>query len=73
MEDRTIPRKSVEVVVDLSNGKTLTGRIPIDLDTRLSDFMNEPEQFFILFDVDGVLRIVNKSHVREIRHVGDVD
>ena len=73
MEDRKIPRKEVEVVIDLASGTVITGKIPIDMDTRLSDFMNRPETFFLLFDIDGNLRIINKNHVREIRHVGDVE
>jgi len=69
MEDRTIPRQQITVVIELPSGRFINGKIPMDLDTRLSDFMNGPEKFFILFDIDGMMRIFNKSHIVEIREV----
>ena len=69
MEDRTIPRQHISVVIELPSGRYINGKMPIDLDTRLSDFMNGPEQFFIIFDVDGVMRIINKSQIVVIYEV----
>jgi len=69
MEDRTIPRQQISVVIELPSGRFINGKIPMDLDSRLSDFMNEPEQFFVLFDIDGLMRIFNKSQIVEIREV----
>ena len=67
MEDRSIPRQTVPVTLSLSDGRNLAGEIQIDLDTRLSDFMNLPEQFFVIKDKDGALKIINKSHIVDIR------
>jgi hypothetical protein len=66
MEDRGIPRQTVNVNVSLSGSRTVAGELQIDLDSRLSDFMNEPESFIVLKDKNGTLRIVNKMHIIEI-------
>ncbi len=69
MEDRTIPRQKLNIAVSLSDGRNLAGEIQIDLDTRLSDFMNTPERFIAVRDKDGNLKIVNKDHIIDIRIV----
>ena len=69
MEDRTIPRQKLNIALSLSDGRNLSGEIQIDLDTRLSDFMNTPERFIAVRDKDGILKIVNKDHIIEIRIV----
>jgi hypothetical protein len=66
MEDRTIPRQPVHVTVTLSDSRSITGKICIDLDSRLSDFMNQPGQFFVLRDKNDITRIINKAQVIEI-------
>lgn len=66
MEDLAIPRQTVRVTVTLIDSRDVAGEIQIDLDTRLSDFMNQPEQFFVLKDNNGALRIVNKNQIIEI-------
>ena len=66
MEDRAIPRQSVHVIITLSDSRNLSGEIQIDLDSRLSDFMNQPERFIILRDKDNSLKIVNKDHIIEV-------
>jgi hypothetical protein len=66
MEDKTIPRQSVHVILTLSDSRNLSGDIQIDLDSRLSDFMNQPERFIILRDKDNTLKIVNKDHIIEV-------
>ncbi|MDP2982130.1 MAG: hypothetical protein Q8O92_02225 [Candidatus Latescibacter sp.] len=66
MEDKTIPRQSVHVIITLSDSRNLSGEIQIDLDSRLSDFMNKPERFLILRDKDNSLKIVNKDHIIEV-------
>lgn len=66
MEDKTIPRQSVHVIITLSDSRNLSGEIQIDLDSRLSDFMNQPERFIILRDKDNSLKIVNKDHIIEV-------
>ena len=67
MEDRAIPRQIVKVTISLSDGRNISGEIQIDLDTRLSDFMNYPERFIIITDKDNTLKIINKDHVLDIR------
>ncbi len=67
MEDRAIPRQVVKVAISLSDGRNISGEIQIDLDTRVSDFMNYPERFIIIKDKDNTYKIVNKDHVVDIR------
>jgi len=67
MEDRTIPRQTISVSLSLSDGRNLSGEIQIDLDMRLSDFINQPEKFIILKDRDNVLKLINKAHIVDIR------
>jgi len=67
MEDRTIPRQTVSVSLSLSDGRNLSGEIQIDLDMRLSDFINQPEKFIILKDKDNALKLINKAHIVDIR------
>ncbi len=69
MEDRGIPRQTVKVNVSLNGSRTVAGEIQIDLDSRLSDFMNQPEPFIVLKDKNGTLRIVNKLHIIEIMEI----
>ena len=66
MEDRTIPRQTIRVTVTLSGSRNLAGELHIDLDSRLSDFMNAPERFIAIKDKNGTLRIINKEHIVEI-------
>ena len=66
MEDRAIPRQTVKVTVSLSDGRNVSGDIQIDLDARLSDFMNYPERFIIISDKDKTLKIINKDHIVDI-------
>ena len=67
MEDRAIPRQIEKVTVSLSDGRNISGEIQIDLDTRLSDFMNYPERFIIISDRNKALKIINKDHIVDIR------
>ena len=67
MEDRAIPRQIVKVTISLSDGRNISGEIQIDLDTRLSDFLNYPERFIIIKDKDNTLKIINKDHIVDIR------
>ena len=67
MEDKTIPRQKIDVTLSLSDGRNISGIIQIDLDTRLSDFLNYPERFIILRDKDQAIKIVNKDHVVDVR------
>jgi hypothetical protein len=69
MEDRSIPRQSVLVTLTLSDSRSLTGELQIDLDSRLSDFMNGPDHFVIVKDRNGSLKILNKAHIIEIMEV----
>ena len=66
MEDRGIPRQTIKVTVTLSGSRNIAGELQIDLDSRLSDFMNQPEPFIVIRDKNGTLRIVNKEHIIEI-------
>ena len=66
MEDRLIPRQSVHVIITLTDSRNLSGEIQIDLDSRLSDFMNLPERFIKIRDKDQSLKIVNKDHIIEV-------
>ncbi len=67
MEDRKIPRQKTLVAVSLSDGRSLSGVIQIDLDTRLSDFMNQKDRFVVLRDLDDSLKLINKDHIIDIR------
>ena len=67
MEDRTIPRQMVSISLTLIDGHTATGELQIDLDARLSDFMNKDEQFIVLRDTNDSVRIVNKQHIIDVR------
>ena len=69
MEDRAIPRQTVKMTITLSDGRSISGEMQIDLDTRLSDFMNFPERFIVMKDKDNTLKIINKDHIIEVRVV----
>jgi len=66
MEDKTIPRQTVPVSVSLSDGRIINGEIQIDLDLRLSDYMNGTQKFIIIKDVDHTLKLVNKDHIVDV-------
>jgi hypothetical protein len=61
-----IPRQTVKVFLSLVDGRNVSGEIQIDLDMRLSDYMNEPQQFIIIRDKDNALKLVNKAHIVDI-------
>ena len=67
MEDKKIPRQNATVTLTLSDGRNISGIIQIDLDTRLTDFMNLPERFIIIKDYDQAMKIINKGHIIDIR------
>ena len=67
MVDRGIPRQIVQVTITLSSGRNIQGEIQIDLDMRLSDFLNNSDQFVIITDSDKALNIINKNHIVEVR------
>ncbi len=71
--DRAIPRQVVIVEIDLINGKTYTGKVFIDLQSRLLDFVNIEEQFFVFIDTqdegDDIVRLINKKHIIEVRPI----
>ena len=67
MEDRSIPRQTVSATMSLIDGRNISGEIQIDLDTRLSDFMNLPENFIVIKDKNNALMIINKNHIIDIR------
>ncbi len=67
MEDRVIPRQMINIRLTLSNSQSVSGDLQIDLDSRLSDFMNRPEQFIVIRDSDGGVRIINKAHIVDVR------
>jgi hypothetical protein len=67
MDDRILPRQTVKVSISLTDKRNISGEIQIDLDTRVSDFMNFPEKFIIIKDKDNTLKIVNKDHIIDIR------
>jgi len=63
MNRKAIPRQTVQVTISIVDGKNMKGTIQFDLDMRLSDFVNGPERFLVLRDVNDELRIINKDHV----------
>ena len=67
MEDRTVPRQALKVTLSLSDGRNLSGTIQIDMDSRLSDFMNISTEFIVFTDKDGILKIINKNHIVDIK------
>ncbi|MBT4483872.1 MAG: hypothetical protein HOC71_09370 [Candidatus Latescibacteria bacterium] len=73
MEDRTVPRQTLKVTLSLSDGRNLSGTIQIDMDSRLSDFMNISKQFIVFTDKDGGLKIINKYHIIDIRDSESTD
>lgn len=66
MQERGIPRQIVRVEITLSDSRILSGELQIDLDSRLSDFLNLPEKFIILKDKSGITKIVHKTHIVEV-------
>ena len=62
-----VPRQTIEVTLSLSDGRNSSGTIQIDMDSRLSDFMNSSTQFIVFTDKDGSLKIINKNHIIDIR------
>lgn len=66
MTERGIPRQIVRVEITLSDSRKYFGEIQIDLDSRLSDFLNLPETFVCLKDKDGITRIIHKAHIIEV-------
>ena len=67
MVDKVIPRQTIKITISLSDGRNISGELQIDLDTRLSDFMNFPERFIFIKDVDEGLKIINKDHIIDLR------
>ena len=67
MEDKVIPRQIVKVTISLSDGRNVAGELQIDLDTRLSDFMNYPDRFIFIKDKDNKLKIINKDHIVDLK------
>ncbi len=66
MEDRVIPRETVTSTISLSTGRSVSGEIQIDLDARLSDFLNLPQKFIILKDKNNHLKMINKDFIVEV-------
>ena len=66
MEDRVIPRETVTSTISLSTGRSISGEIQIDLDARLSDFLNLPERFIILKDKDNNQKMINKDFIVDV-------
>ena len=66
MEDKTIPRETVATTITLSTGRNISGEIQIDIDGRLSDFMNLPERFMVICDKNQALKVINKDYIVEI-------
>lgn len=66
MPDKKIPRQTVTVTISLSTGRSIAGKLQIDLDLRLSDFMNLPERFIVIRDKNDALKIINKDHIVDI-------
>ena len=63
MPDKAIPRQTVTVTISLSSGRSIAGKLQIDLESRLSDFMNLPERFIVIRDKNDALKIINKDHI----------
>ncbi len=63
MPDKSIPRQTVTVTISLSSGRSIAGKLQIDLESRLSDFMNLPERFIVIRDKNDALKIINKDHI----------
>ena len=66
MPDKTIPRQTVAVTISLSTGRSIAGEIQIDIDSRLSDFMNLTDRYIVLRDKNNALKIINKDHIVDI-------
>ena len=67
MVDKVIPRQTMKITISLSDGRNISGELQIDLDTRLSDFINLPERFIFIRDIDEGLKIINKDHIMDLR------
>ena len=67
MEDKAMPRQTMPATISLSDGRSVSGEIQIDLDMRLSDFMNLPVRFIVIKDKDGAFKLINKDHIVDIR------
>ncbi len=67
MVDKVIPRQAMKITLSLTDGRNISGELKIDLDTRLSDFMNFPDRFIFIKDIDEGLKIINKDHIIDVR------
>ena len=67
MADKIIPRQTIKVTISLSDGRNISGELQIDLDIRLSDFINYPDRFIFIKDIDEGLKIINKDHIIDLR------
>jgi hypothetical protein len=68
LEENAAHYRSESVMLRLDGDLTLEGRIPMDLPeefSRLSDFLNFPEDFFVVETDDGPV-LVSKSHVTSL-------
>ena len=66
MEDKLIPRETVVATLTISTGRNISGEIQIDLNTRLSDFMNQSERFIVIRDKNQMVKSINKDHIIEV-------
>lgn len=67
-------RKSMHVMMTMSDGSKLEGYLTIEGYTRLSDVINNNNKdFLILLDINTQVHIVNKQHIIQIMERDEID
>ena len=62
-----IPKIKVRADVALVDGTVLRGHVFLEATTRVQDMLNAPTPFFPFVDETGVVRLVNKNAIAQVR------
>lgn len=62
-----IPKVKVRADIALVDGTVLRGHVFLEATTRVQDMVNAPAPFFPFVDETGVVRLINKSAIAQIR------
>jgi hypothetical protein len=63
----SLVRKTIHVIISMSNGSLLKGVLTIERSERLSDMLNKYDKHFLaLVDYDGKVHLLNRQHIVEI-------
>lgn len=62
-----IPKIRVRAEVTLTDGTHVDGHVFIEATSRIQDLLNADEPFFAFVDSEGVLHLINKMSVVQVR------